>query len=139
MTRLAILLPLLVLAACTGRGEPVASAQSRADLDHALAGLVPGKPTSCIPLAGRAVYSTRAYGSTLVYKANGGEAYRNDTGGGCENAARGDVLVSVEYQGRPCAGDIVRTVDPYVRFPTGSCALGQFIPYRKPANATRAQ
>lgn len=134
MKRLAFLLPplALALAACAGRGEPAVSAQSQAGLDRALAGLVPGKQTSCIPLTGRSVSSTRAYGSTLVYKLASGEAYRSDTGGGCENVARGDVLVSVEYQGRPCAGDIIRTVDPYARIPTGSCALGPFTPYRKP-------
>ena len=76
--------------------------------------------------------STRAYGPTLIYRQGSGLAYRNDTTGGCENAARGDILVSIEHEGRPCSGDIVRTVDPYQHFTTGSCALGQFVPFTKP-------
>jgi hypothetical protein len=132
MKRFAFLLPLMALAACAGRGEQAASAETQAGLDRALAGLVPGQQTSCIPLTGLSVLSSRAYGKTLVYKASNGEAFRNDTGGGCENAARGDILVTVQYEGRPCAGDIIRTVDPYARTTTGSCALGPFIPYRKP-------
>lgn len=130
MTRL-FLVPLLAVAACTGRGGQTVSAQSQAGLDRALAGLMPGQQTSCIPVAGRSVYSTRAYGSTLVYKMTNGEAFRNNTAGGCENAARGDILVTVQYEGRPCSGDIIRTVDPYARTTTGSCALGPFVPYRK--------
>ena len=132
MKRLISVLSLLALAACTARGGQAVDARSQAGLDRALAGLMPGQPTSCIPLAGRSVLSTRAYGDTLVYKTNNGEAYRNDTAGGCGNAARGDILVSVQYEGRPCSGDIVRTVDPYARITTGSCALGPFVPYRKP-------
>ena len=57
------------------------------------------------------MYSTRAYGSTLVYKMTNGEAYRNDTAGGCEGQARGDVLITRSNTGQLCQGDIATTVD----------------------------
>lgn len=132
MRRFVPLLPMLALAACAAGGDRAATAQSQAGLDRALAGLTPGPATSCIPMS-RPNLSTRAYGATLLYKMGNGEVFRNDTAGGCENAARGDILVTVEYEGRPCQGDIIRTVDPVIKTTTGSCALGAFIPYRKAA------
>ena len=126
-----ILLSLAAIAAAAPpRDEPL-DAKTQAALDKALAGRVPGATQSCVPLS-YSQLSTKAYGRTLLYAQGNGDVYRNDTAGGCENAARGDILVSVEHEGRPCSGDIVRTVDPYVRAPTGSCALREFTVYRKP-------
>lgn len=126
-----LLLPLFLLA-CAGAapGRPM-TAESQAGLDTALAGLVAGPATSCIPIGYRTT-TTQAFGPTLLYKLPNGEVYRNDTGGGCENAGHGDILVQIEHQGRPCAGDIIRTVEPLGRLPSGSCSLAQFVPYTKP-------
>lgn len=125
------------LAACT----PSAAEQGRIDaraataqtkLDAALAGLVPGKPTSCLPLSNTSQYRTEGYGPAILYTYNRGLIYRNDTNGGCEGIARGDVLVTRQLGGQLCSGDIATTVDSTSRFQTGSCALGQFTPYRRP-------
>ncbi|WP_374942629.1 hypothetical protein [Sphingomonas sp.] len=134
----AALLCSAVLAGCT----PSAAQQGRIDtraataqtkLDAALAGLVPGKPTSCLPLSNSSQYQTEGYGPTILYKFSRGLVYRNDTnGGGCEGIARGDVLVTRQVGGQLCSGDIGTTVDSTSRFQTGSCALGRFTPYRKP-------
>lgn len=124
----------LLLAACSaGRGEKPENPQTLAGVDAALAGRVAGPPSSCVPVSTPSLHTT-TYGRTILYRSatSGGPIYRNDTDGGCEGAARGDILVSVEHEGRPCAGDIVRTVDSTSRFTTGSCALGQFVPYTKP-------
>ena len=121
---------LLALAGCMDQGRDVANAETQAGLDKALAGLTPGATTSCIPPQPSPV-STKVYGKVLLYKFTNGDVYRNDTAGGCEGGGD-DVLVQVEYEGRPCSGDIIRTVDRYSHIPTGSCALGQFTPYLKP-------
>lgn len=135
--RIALFAPLALLVApltgCAGNGadQPL-SAESQAGLDKALAGRVAGPATSCIPITYRSL-NTKAYGRTLLYQQASGTIFRNDTAGGCENAGRGDILVQVEQEGRPCSGDIIRTVDQTSHIQTGSCALGQFIPYEKPS------
>ena len=132
-----ILLATGVLAGCT----PSAAEQGQIDrqaavtatkLDTALAGLAPGAPTSCLPLTGTPQYQTEGYGSVILYKFSRGLVYRNDTTGGCDRIARGDVLVTRQFGTQICSGDIVTTVDPVSRMMTGSCALGQFTPYRRP-------
>lgn len=101
-------------------------------LQRQLAGLTPGQPESCLsPGVSRSGLQTRGYGPTILYIAGRDLIYRNDTTGGCENIARGDILVTRELQGRPCTGDIATTVDQTSRSVTGSCALREFVPYRR--------
>lgn len=118
-----------MLAGCAPDNRPM-SAESKAGFDKALAGLVPGKPTSCMPPL-ISTNSSKVYGKVLIYKLSGGDVYRNDTSGGCEGSGD-DILVIREPEGRQCSGDIVRTVDRTTQFTTGSCALGQFTRYSKP-------
>ena len=120
----------MLLVGCMGQGGDAESAATTAGLDKALAGLTPGATTSCIPPQYSPV-STKVYGKVLLYESTNGDVYRNDTAGGCEGTGD-DILVQVEYEGRPCSGDIIRTVDRSSHFQTGSCALGQFTSYRKP-------
>ncbi|SEN39032.1 hypothetical protein SAMN05192583_2703 [Sphingomonas gellani] len=137
--RIATLSPaLLLVAACaqtpadTARQVQVQQA-TQDDLQRKLAGLTPGKPTSCLPSSlTSARVQTQAFGSTLLYVAGRNLIYRNDTTGGCENAGRGDILVTQQYNGRACSGDIATTVDQYTRSFTGSCALRDFVPYSRP-------
>lgn len=98
-------------------------------LDQALAGYVAGKPENCLPQT--RTPSSDAYGRTVVYRYSGKLLYRNDMGPGCEGLGRGDVMVASTPIGRFCRGDIVQLLDRTSRFPTGSCAFGDFIPYRK--------
>lgn len=134
---LACLAPALILTACARTpAETAASAQrevAEADrLATALAGLVPDRSTSCLPLTSTQQARTEAFGPTILYRYTGGLVYRSDTSGGCERIARGDVLVTRQLSGRLCAGDIATTFDPGARFQTGSCSFGPFTAYRKP-------
>ena len=129
-------LSLLTLAAgCAATPQQVAREQSeqqaRADkLAARLAGYTPGQPTDCLTnLPGNR--TTEAIGATILYKEGNGLIYRNDTSGGCEGLEHGDYIVTVSNEGRLCRGDIGRTYAPTVRVPTGSCALGSFVPYRR--------
>jgi hypothetical protein len=131
-----VLLPLLAVAlsGCAASATPQKDAGQKdagdaAKLAAELAGLTPQKPVSCLNDAGQA--SIKAYGPTILYKVGRGLIYRNDTTGGCENIARGDILVTKTVLGRPCRGDIAHTVDPTSRTMTGSCAFGAFTPYKK--------
>ncbi|UVO50539.1 hypothetical protein M0208_08415 [Sphingomonas sp. SUN019] len=104
------------------------AAKDAAEFQKAVAGLTPGKPMSCLPLS-RQSLAMKGIGSKLVYRASRKLMYVNDAPG-CEGVARGDTLVTRQYTGRSCRGDIAQTVDRIARFPTGSCALGDFVPYR---------
>lgn len=131
--RLAPLLLLAVAACAPSASQRVASAaaadKTAADLNRALAGLTPRQPVSCLPTAART--QSTAYGSTIIYTVSRREKYRNDTVGGCESIARGDILVTRSPAGQLCSGDIAQTVDPGSRMQTGGCALREFIPYRR--------
>jgi hypothetical protein len=130
-------LPALALAACAPTAAERGQMEMRADaaqasLDTALAGLTPGEPVSCLPVSARQNYQIEGYGSTILYKVSRGLVYRNDTTGGCDRIARGDILVTRQPTGRLCSGDIATTIDNVSRFQNGSCALGSFVPYRRP-------
>ncbi|WEK44147.1 MAG: hypothetical protein P0Y64_04785 [Candidatus Sphingomonas colombiensis] len=130
-----ILIPLA--AAAFGAGA-VAIAQSspndRAAANEAafqkeVQGLTPGKPTDCIDTRFNQT-SLKAIGPRLIYRVNSKKLYVNDTAGGCEGVARGDALVTKQFTSQLCRGDIARTVDMTSRINTGSCALGNFVPYQ---------
>ncbi len=106
-------------------------AAQQAALDKELAGLTPGKTQSCMPGYQSRSASLKAYGPKLVYSVSPTLKYVNDTGGGCENVASGDILVTKSPTGELCSGDIGRTVQPGSSIPSGSCALGNFTVYRK--------
>ena len=126
----------LALAACgQTAADRVRTAQAadeeQAGLRRELAGLVPGQPSQCLPTRVRT--DLRGYGTTLIYRVSDRLKYRTETSGGCEGVGRrDDILVTRSPSGRTCAGDISQTLDRGSRFPVGSCALGQFVPYRRP-------
>ena len=128
-------LPLLLLAGCASTPEMAArqaavDAADAARLAKALAGRQPGKPTTCITPIG---LNVEPFGDTLVYSSGrGGRAFVTDTGGGCFGLRHDDIIVTVSHNGQLCRGDIVHTVDRSSRFPSGSCAFGDFVPYSKP-------
>lgn len=135
MRHLALLLPIAAIA-CAPTERSRAAAATAADAAQAglareLAGLTPGPALTCLPTFART--DLRGYGSTLVYVVSKSLKYRTETNGGCDGVGRrDDILVTRSPQGRVCAGDIAQTLDRASRFPNGGCALGQFVPYRKP-------
>lgn len=135
--RLVLLIPIVAaIAACTQTPAETAAAlkataATQVALDKELAGLVPGKPVSCISQTGS--LQVKGYGSTIVYRASDNLKYRSDTAGGCRGIGKGDVLVTKSYSGQLCSGDIAQTFDAIARFPTGSCSFAEFVPYRKPS------
>ena len=126
------IIPLLLLAGSVG-----ASAQSRNDLvnraqvelDRDLRGLSAGKPQDCIRHL--EAHSSRIYGSTVLFKVSSGLVYRNETRGGCTSSGFQTALQTDQVTNRLCAGDAARTFDPTAGVLTGTCTLGQFVPYRK--------
>lgn len=135
------LVGLVAIAGCTttprqaeqaSRDQAARAADIYAELATELAGLVPGQPEACMPQPARVQSTTRGYGSTIVYRVSSTVKFRNDTTGGCENVGRGNFFVTQNPLARSCRGDIVQVFDPQTRVPLGSCALGDFVPYRRP-------
>lgn len=124
----------LALAACAQTPQERlaserASAAAAQDLGKELAGLTPGKATSCMPRYTNT--QVKAYGPTIVYSVSRGLKFRSDTAGGCERVGRGDILITQTTIGQLCQGDIARTVDPVSRVFSGSCSFGPFVRYSK--------
>lgn len=122
------------LALTIGSAVPGATPQSAAEQRHqdqiarALAGLTPGKPVHCI--SQRDVTSLKAYGDTIVYTLGRNKKWVNNTGGGCTRLDD-DIIVSRTTMSQYCRGDIIETHDRTGGMMTGSCSLGEFVPYSK--------
>jgi len=111
-------------AASAGRGSP------EAQLDRALEGRVAGEPVGCINT--RRFTSARIIDRTaIVYEAPGGTLWVNRPSGGARSLDDWDVLVTRQFSGSLCRGDIVRLFDPSTLTQTGTIFLGDFVPYRR--------
>jgi hypothetical protein len=125
---------LALLAGCSMTAEEAqrqaaADARNQAKLDKRLAGYVADRPQNCIQ-PNRST-NTEIFGDTIVYRDVGNRLYVNKTNGGCFGLKRQDIIITRSFTGQLCQGDIVRTADRATGFPTGSCAFGEFVPYRR--------
>lgn len=129
-----MLIPLLFVVSCaeTPRQQSAVADRKLAnetELARVLQGYTPGTPITCLPQT-NGQYHTTGVGDTLLYSNGRRLIYRNDTNG-CSGVARGEVLLTRNYEGRLCRGQIATTFDPITRVQTGGCSFGDFIPYRK--------
>lgn len=134
MRALLIVLPIALTACATSSmaedQPPQLNEKQKAALDKALAGKVAGKPQSCLNLAQRADLQVIS-DEVLLYK-TGRTVYYNRVIGSCNGLGFGRTLVTSVFGGQLCRGDIARVADLQAGMITGSCALGDFVPY-KPA------
>lgn len=133
MKTIFLALLLLPVAACTQTTatEPKLGEREAADLAKVLEGKVPGEPVSCISAFRNS--NLRALGdNTLIYPVNKDLVYRNTLSGPCNGLSMGDSLVMVRTSTQYCRGDLARVVNLQSRTQSGSCALGDFVPYRTP-------
>ena len=122
------------LAACeTVDNQPQQrSASQQQSYDKLLAGKVPGKAESCLPLY-RSNDMTVIDDDTILYR-DGRTTYVNKPLGGCNNLGNGSyALVTHSTGSQLCRGDIAQVRDMTSGMTVGSCALGDFVPY-KPAS-----
>ena len=123
---------LLVAALCattTTATEQRALPSDQAKLERALKGLSPGSAQRC--LSRDRVTELRGFESEILYVGGRNRVWRNHTVGTCNGLARGDVIVTNTIGRDYCSGDIVQTRDRIGGMITGSCSLGDFIPYSK--------
>jgi hypothetical protein len=136
MKRIILALAMLpIVAACTqgaARSEPELGVREARDLAKEIEGKVAGAPQSCISSLDSS--KLRVLGdNVVVYRVNKDLVYRGTLEGACRGLAMGDALVmnrptATQY----CRGDIARSVNFPSGMTTGSCAFGDFVPYRTP-------
>ena len=57
--------------------------------------------------------------------------YQYNVRSACSGLARDDdIIVSEQFGGQKCKGDIIRLVDRTSGITGGVCSLGEFVPYR---------
>ena len=121
------------LAACaTAMSQPEQrSAKAQATYDRMLAGKVAGRAENCLPLQ-RSNDMVVIDDDTILYR-NGRTTYVNKPLGSCNLLGRGSyALVTRSVGSQLCRGDIGTVTDMTSGMTVGSCALGDFVPY-KPA------
>jgi len=132
MSRLA-LIALVLLGGCASAQNQQAEAERRAkaevEIADALKGLTAGEPRHCIDQT--RVDNIQTYAGTILYRVSPREIYRNNVSGGCFGLARGDIVVTRTATSQLCRGEIIHTVSPGSSIPSGSCGLGDFIPYTR--------
>ena len=119
------------LSACETATEPrERTAQQQQSYDRLLAGKTAGKPERCLPTY-RSEDMTVVDDNTILFR-DGRTVYVNNPPGGCNLLGRGTyALVTTSVGGFGlCRGDIGTVVDTTSGITVGSCALGDFIPYR---------
>ena len=109
----------------------VAYASSTPDekLEKEIGGWVASPPERCIDM--RKVTSTNVYGDAMLFKVRSAIKYRTDSSG-CPAQRVGLTIVTNSDHGRLCSGDVVGLQDLENGTVEGSCAVGEFMPYRRP-------
>jgi hypothetical protein len=128
---LALALPLL--AGCAANAMESASGDDLSERDQRrmavlLDDKVPGEPESCITL--RPTTQSSIIGDRMVLYRNGTTVYANDFDGQCSNLRSDSTIVTSTPSNRLCSGDIAEIRDPHSGISFGSCAYGEFTPYR---------
>jgi hypothetical protein len=133
MRSLSLVLIAATLASCTtAPPQPLQrSERAQAELHTLLAGRVAGTPQSCLPYA-RPENMIVVDDNTVFYR-TGSRLYRQDFNGGqCNNLGSGHyALVTRQYSGSLCRGDIAQVLDVSNGIQVGSCVMGDFVPYSK--------
>lgn len=125
--RVPVIAALTIFAATPAASVDRPSAEAR--LARAIAGMTPGTPVQCLERRRETSFAT--LGDTLVFRYGSKLTYVNRTRGGCNGGGPNQTLVVQAGISRLCTGDLARLVDPRTGMESGSCTLGEFVPYRK--------
>ena len=129
-------IPLLLAAAaavstgCMTQPAPATrSAEAEAEFQKLTAGKAAGEPITCLPSYKRHDMVTIDDG-TVAFK-NGKTVYVNKLIGECSGLDSGFYALVTNSSGPGlCRGDIARVTDVRTGMTAGSCAIGDFVPYK---------
>ena len=132
---MALAIPLL--AGCTANamethdaGAETLSERDQRRMTALLDGKTPGDPQPCINT--RPNTQSSIIGNQMILYRVGSTVYRNDLDGVCPTLRSTSTIVSQRYgSSQLCSGELVQVRDPLSGAGFGSCALGEFIPYRE--------
>lgn len=138
MTKLTFIpVPLMLVSACgevDSTPAPLTDKQASL-LTRELEGKVAGAPVNCISDF-NADNMIRISDDILLYRVSGRLVYKNTLRSSCPGLARdSDIVVTEQFGGQKCRGDLVRLVDRTSGIPGPVCSLGEFVPYRKSAGS----
>lgn len=120
-----------ILATSATAAVPRDNASGEARLARIVEGRTAGAPVDCINLRG--ITSTEVIDRTAIIYRSGGRLYVNRPDAGLSSLRRNDILVTRTSLSQLCSVDVVRLLDPTVRFQTGFVGLGRFVPYSRRA------
>jgi hypothetical protein len=134
LTTLALPLALWACGEVDSTPAPLTEKQT-ALLAKELDGKVAGQAQNCI-----STFSSdnmiRVSDDILLYRVSGNLVYKNNLRSSCPGLARdNDIVVSEQFGGQKCRGDLIKLVDRSSGIPGPVCSLGEFVPYRKDRNA----
>lgn len=123
----------LLVAACATQIAYERSPKASQELAAALAGKAAGSPVNC--LSSHRSSDMRVIDDHTILFRDGRTTYVNQPPGGCMGLDRiGATLVTRSVGSTQlCRGDIARVVDLRTGIGSGSCVLGDFVPYRPAA------
>jgi len=122
----------LLAAGCSQAGPIEPSASEVAQLDARLAGYAQsGPPVSCVNM--RDLRDNHSFGQGVIVFDGPTKAslYVNRPPAGCDEIGMGRALIIRTTMTRLCRGDIGEIFDITANISHGSCALGDFTPYRR--------
>jgi hypothetical protein len=129
MRGMSLLLVAATLAGCSTAPEQ-RSARAEDQLRRALDGKVAQAAVPCLPRS-RSGDMTVIDDNTILFR-EGRTVYRNDLNGGrCGGLGAGNTLLTRQH-GQLCRGDIAEVINISTGTTTGSCVIGDFVPYRAP-------
>ena len=100
-----------------------------------LKGKIAGEPLRCISDF-NANNVIRVSDDMLLYRVSGNLVYQNNLRGTCNGLASDrDIMVTEQFGGQKCKGDLIRLVDRVSGIQGGFCSLGDFVPNRKDKSA----
>lgn len=123
-------------AACTAvpPKAPMVDQKAQARLAQLIDGKVAGKPQSCLP-----TYSSNDMVTiddyTIAFRDGANRVWINKPAGGCNLLSAGPYALVTRSFGSSgmCQGDIAQVVDTLSGSVVGSCVIGEFVPYTRPA------
>ncbi len=118
---------LLTLASPVPASRPKLTPEQKVSL--ALTGLSAGEPERCIRLSPRPSWTV--HGSVILFQVGSRHVWKNTTRGQC--GGFDDILVTRLWRNQLCKGDLIQTVDRTTGHFSGTCVLGEFVPYRQPS------
>ena len=119
-----------MIAGCETATEPMGRTdRAQATYERALAGKTAGRAEKCLPLH-RSRDMEKIDDTTILFR-DGSTTYVNTTLGACNGMGdQSYALVTRNVGPQLCRGDIATVTDMTSGMTVGSCALGDFVPYR---------